>query len=147
MIRSGESSFLVKLKSPSKEDEGKVLIPQFERTRVVEIGFENENGFLSCLCGLFQRMGFPCRHIYRVVDRKPIPQDLIFRYHVAFHYFYQNPRYADGTDLFENAIQNQAKGPLVTLNSLEAIPIEENVPEFFLKTMPGFTPLISKLSV
>jgi SWIM zinc finger len=125
----------------------KKFIPQFERTRVVQIGIENQDEFLHCSCGLFQRMGFPCRHIYKILERKPIPQDLILRYHVAYQYFYQNPRYADGNELFENARESQAKGPAITRTLLESIPIKETIPEKFLKTMPGFTPVISKNSI
>jgi hypothetical protein len=60
-------------------------IPKFIRTRTVRLIGDN----LVCSCGFFERLGLPCRHLYYVLQRGPIPEDCATRWrrdYIALRY-------------------------------------------------------------
>jgi hypothetical protein len=60
-------------------------IPKFIRTRRVRLIGDN----LVCSCGFFERLGLPCRHLFYVLQRGPIPEDCATRWrrdYIALRY-------------------------------------------------------------
>jgi MULE transposase domain/SWIM zinc finger len=151
--RQNESTFLVKALSPEAElppthlQEAKYInymVPKFERTRIVNIFCYNGKNYLECSCGYFNRMGLPCRHMYSILKRKPLPCDLILRYHTQFHYFYQKQIYLDVNDCYNNILCDNLKGPIVEAGKLDDIPITKVIPNAVIAALPGNIPILHK---
>jgi SWIM zinc finger len=76
VMRESDSTFLV-LFSPHERNlqtEEEAVIPRYTRVREVRIVFLDDGSprmFLKCTCCTFKRFGYPCRHIYAVLQREP----------------------------------------------------------------------------
>jgi MULE transposase domain/SWIM zinc finger len=162
VYRQSESSFLVKRKSaqnpPANEkfsldpkagcpeqlelNEKKMwyFVPQYIRTRIVSISEVSGEQYLRCSCGLFERLGFPCRHIYAVLNRDPMPYDVIPRYHKAFESFYQIDKAY--TDYYDVLLQNELPGPPMEGSALLQMEISAFIPPAILASTPDQPPVV-----
>jgi hypothetical protein len=86
----------------------------------------------------------PCRHMYSILKRKPLPCDLILRYHTNFHYFYQKQKYLDIADCYNNILCDTVKGPIVEAGKLDVIPISQVIPDAVIAALPGNIPILHK---
>jgi len=72
--RQFESKYLMLHLPKSNEECTKCILPNFFLTCVVSI---KDGKFLKCICGMFERWGFPCCHIYTVLQRSPLASNII----------------------------------------------------------------------
>jgi hypothetical protein len=116
--RESNSTFLV-LFSPNERNlqtAEEAVIPRYTRVREVRIVFLEDGSptrFLKCSCCTFERFGYPCRHIYAVLQREPHKEDVVSRYHKIFMHFY-GASDESLTDTFDQAIDNEPPGPVFT---------------------------------
>ena len=65
------------------------VIPRYERTRVVQlIPFANDEWVLVCSCPFWEKHGWACRHMYKVLGRKPTVCDAHVRWHIGYGHRY-----------------------------------------------------------
>lgn len=120
---------------PNHPDFEHFFVPQYTRTRRVSI---IDGTFMKCSCGLFSRCGYPCRHIYAVLNRPPITQDAIPRYHVYFAHLFN--RHEALTKCYKLEFQKEVPGPPLTegdIATIEGFPICTNIPESYRISLPG----------
>ncbi|CAB9497578.1 expressed unknown protein [Seminavis robusta] len=55
------------------------VIPVFEKTRQVTVVVSEGSKFLVCSCGHWTGYSIACRHIYKVMERKPVETDAKIR--------------------------------------------------------------------
>ena len=150
VCRSSAGSFLVKHKpyavhpaAPTWHDVDaftQYMVPRYCRTRVVKVIEFQEHSHLECSCGLFQRCGYPCRHIYSVLDRPPTPSDVILRYHKTFRYHYHRGR-VEVDQKFDAILDNEPPGPIFTGSEMVVNPSWEVEP-FWTFTLPDKPPQV-----
>lgn len=99
-----------------------------------------EHSHLECSCGLFQRCGYPCRHIYSVLGRPPTPSDVILRYHKTFRYHYRRGR-VEVDQKFDAILDNEPPGPIFTGSEMVVNPSWE-VESFWTFTLPDKPPQV-----
>jgi MULE transposase domain len=153
VYRQSESVFLVQQKTtllenvPSYEQTTKFInymVPTFERTRVVEIISNAGRMHMVCSCGYFKRMGIPCRHMYCILKRKPLPSDLILRYHLQFHHKYQMPGCEEISNAFDQILSDPVQGPVLKEKiAFEEFQIASSIPDTVLETLPHKDPVLS----
>ena len=65
------------------------MIPRYERTRVVQLmEFANDEWVLVCSCPFWEKHGWACRHMYKVLGRKPTVCDAHVRWHIWYGHKY-----------------------------------------------------------
>jgi hypothetical protein len=97
------------LKVPETDEDGNELDPslfvqsisKFVRVRTVEM---IDDEYLHCSCGWQSRMMMPCRHIFRVVQRRH-PDMYSVRWLSYFQYYYQKD--ASYTKVFDEQIRDE----------------------------------------
>jgi hypothetical protein len=61
------------------------VIPRFEHTRTVNISrMTNGDVVLVCSCPLWEKYGWACRHMYKVMERRPTVRDAKVRWQVGY---------------------------------------------------------------
>lgn len=118
------------------------FVPKYERTRVVSIVVKEDKQFLQCSCGKFERHGFPCRHIYAVLKRKPMPYDVIARFHKSYESHYLvDQKY---TEHYDALLSNEMPGPPVEQSDLLQTEIDESIPTAVIDSLPNHELLLSR---
>ena len=65
------------------------VIPRYERTRVVQLmEFDNDEWVLVCSCSFWEKNGWACRHMYKVLDINPTMCDAHVRWHIGYGHKY-----------------------------------------------------------
>jgi MULE transposase domain/SWIM zinc finger len=123
VLRRSDASFFVQSVGRFEASENfshplfhRSIIPYFSRVREVTVHSCSQAPqrklYLKCSCGMFDRFGYPCVHIYLVLNRDPVPNDVVVRYHKVFAHCYGNKDHNDLDDLFEQTIARETPGPV-----------------------------------
>jgi hypothetical protein len=116
--------------SDQKQFRGR-LIPSFAQVREVTTNREGGGIFLRCNCLLSERIGIPCRHIFRVLKqirpdcKEPAIGDIDVRWRKLFDHFCHNPQAPKISEMLE------AMSPGVAVTEEEcrvAVPLPHSVP-------------------
>ena len=75
---------------------------------------ENDKFVMQCSCGFYDQQLLPCRHMYRILAREPLPSDAGLRWHKLFHATFMEDR--DMTLIMKGAMKNEPRGPIVRLS-------------------------------
>jgi MULE transposase domain/SWIM zinc finger len=131
---------------PRESDEVKnraatFFVPKFDRTRVVSVIAAMNKQYLKCTCGLFERHGFPCRHIYAAMKRHPMSFDVIPRYHKAYESYYQKDEAF--TEYFNKQLRNELPGPPIEASEILQTQISPCIPTRITATLPDEEPVPS----
>jgi len=124
-----------------KAKDPRFWVPKYQRTRKVQVLFAMSKTYMHCSCGLFQRYGFPCRHIYSVLKRAPMPCDVIPRYHKSFESFYK--RNEDITKAYDEILRKESPGPLIGPSTALETPIAATIPESVMASLRNKPPVLS----
>jgi len=106
--RQFESKYLMLHLPKSDEECTKCILPNFFLTCVVSI---KDGKFLKCICGMFERWGFPCCHIYTVLQRSPLASNIIPWYHKHFMNFFGRDECS--TNKYRESFLQSVLGPLL----------------------------------
>ena len=149
VCRDGDESFLVKSESSqhlpcSSYDDidalSRYMVPSYSRPRVFQVVEFQQRLCLVCSCSLFQKSRYPCRHIYSVLGRTPIPSDAIVRYHKVYRYCYGQEDVVLNQK-FEAAMANEPPGPVFLGSDLPITP-SDMIPSAFALTLPSKSPVL-----
>jgi hypothetical protein len=88
----------------------KYMIPKFARIRVVKIVKYNDEFYLVCSCGYFDRFGLGCRHVYKIRGLPPMPEDSSVRYRIDYLRYFNKPGFEDLTTRFDECLQKEPLG-------------------------------------
>ena len=89
--------------------------PRFDRTRIIQLEQTiDENNYLHCSCGYYERHRRPCRHVYTILDRTPNAMDCdISNLKIYSAHFGHSQNF---TDICNNHLQmGERKGVYITL--------------------------------
>ena len=65
------------------------VIPRFEHTRTVKIvTMTNGDDVLVCSCPTWEKYGWACRHMYKVMERRPTVRDAKVRWQIEYAHDY-----------------------------------------------------------
>ena len=76
-------------------------LPRYRRVREISVKTSGNISFLWCDCGFYDRIGIPCRHIFRVIGDMTLNM-----FHIR-HWRYYEAYYNDNTDLGRQLVQAQ----------------------------------------
>lgn len=80
-------------------------IPVFKRIHTIRL----MDGVAICSCGYKQRMGIPCRHLFRI-EPQYCDRDIHHRWSLAYAAFAYDSNYTKLTSLFEDLQKNEHNG-------------------------------------
>ena len=120
------------------------MVPDYQRTRVLEIIKRDSQSFLTCSCKGWERKGIPCRHMWSILRRQPLASDLSVHYQKKYSFFYC--RDEDITELFDNAHQRESPGVIITPEEVEQFRIGActgHTVVYFETTLPHKKPRVT----
>jgi hypothetical protein len=83
------------------------LVVKTLETRLVK----GQGHTLPCLsCGFFDRFGLGCRHVYKIRDLPPKPEDASVRYRIDYLRYFNKPGFEELTACFNECLQNEPPG-------------------------------------
>jgi hypothetical protein len=118
--------------SDQKQFRGR-LIPSFSRVREVTTHRDGGGIFLRCSCLHSERIGIPCRHIFRVLRqirpacKEPAIGDIDIRWRKLFDHFCLNRQAPEISEMLEAMRRTQSLGVAVTEEECRvAVPLTES---------------------
>lgn len=111
-----------------------IVVPIFLRTRLVIALETNGHILLVCSCCYFEQHGRACRHMYCILNREPVREDVDIRFWKIYVTNYQHD--PELTKLFNEARDHALAGPSCVLDNL-TVTNHSKDKSFFTETLPG----------
>ncbi|EEC43734.1 predicted protein [Phaeodactylum tricornutum CCAP 1055/1] len=120
----------------------KYMIPQFERTRIVELVNIDGTFYLVCSCGKFQRQASPCAHLYKVLGQSPTSTDVSVRWTKHWDVYLHRSGHSDLSKHLEDLYKQERPGPVFVDSGQWVIGKGEKGSNFFETSLPYKPPVI-----
>jgi hypothetical protein len=118
------------------------MIPQFERTRIVELVNIDGTFYLVCSCGKFQRQASPCAHLYKVLGQSPTSTDVSVRWTKHWDVYLHRSGHSDLSKHLEDLYKQERPGPVFVDSGQWVIGKGEKGSNFFETSLPYKPPVI-----